>query len=64
MRQRLGNQSLLRRELGIERSVGQARRLADLRDADAVDPSLPEHARGCLDQRRAVLGRFFLGDFH
>jgi hypothetical protein len=64
MSQSLPNQSLLRRELGIERSMGQARGLADLRDADAVDPSLPEQARGCLDQRRAILGRFFLGDLH
>src|ERR1700730_14516967 len=38
--------------------------LADLCNADAVDPSLPEHACRCLDQRRAILGRFFLGDFH
>jgi hypothetical protein len=64
MRQILCNQSLLRRELGIERSVRQARRLADLRDADAADPSLPEHARSCLNERRAILVRFFLGGFH
>jgi hypothetical protein len=64
MRQSLRHQSLLRRELRIERSVSEARRLADLRDADAIDPPLPEQARCCLGQRGAVLGRFFLGDFH
>ena len=48
MRQSLRNQSLLRRELGIERSVGQARRLADLRDAT---PSIPRSR----NMRAAVL---------
>jgi len=37
--------------------------LADLRDPDTIDAALPEQMPGRFDQRRAIFGGLFLGDF-
>ena len=62
--ERFGSKGLLRGELRVQRAMGEARCLADLGHANAVDTALAKEPTGFAEQRRPVLGRPFPGDSH